>query len=451
MYRKNFVAATVCISLGLLGGCAGTPESLIVRQKDEPVILVARDESVSAKESDNVTNLRIGLKVPETYQSETSDRTGRMRLSIDAGVEVPVTSEIPVINVSQHSFDQEDIDAVTRALFGDGASVYDADDRTKRLEKPYEFEEVLIDPWAPEQGSVCQVNSFVESADGNCYRYDLTMTDAFPMKVWAKKIKDSSGSYVWQEQDSMKLLYPWVPDDSVILDRVGMTMAEAQKLADETAARLNLPGMQVSASEAVIELELGYSGVPREENMTNVGYAFHYTRNLDGVPITYTTIPGGAKTGTDSGAVRWGYEALDIYVTKDGIDEICLVDQYDIGETQECASELLSFSEVMAVFEKMMILQNADIFSDKSMDEGDFGTPPQTVHYHVDQITLGYMRIYDAQSGKRTGKLVPVWDFFGACEYSYSGEETRQFRDVNKSFLTINAMDGTVVDRWQGH
>ena len=96
MYRKNFVAATVCISLGLLGGCAGTPESLIVRQKDEPVILVARDESVSAKESDNVTNLRIGLEVPETYQSETSDRTGRMRLSIDAGVEVPVTSEIPV-------------------------------------------------------------------------------------------------------------------------------------------------------------------------------------------------------------------------------------------------------------------------------------------------------------------------------------------------------------------
>ncbi|MDE6989246.1 MAG: hypothetical protein K2P42_01165, partial [Lachnospiraceae bacterium] len=92
-----------------------------------------------------------------------------------------------------------------------------------------------------------------------------------------------------------------------------------------------------------------------------------------------------------------------------------------------------------------------DVSKRKCMDEGDFGTPPQTVHYHVDQITLGYMRIYDAQSGKRTGKLVPVWDFFGACEYSYSGEETRQFRDVNKSFLTINAMDGTVVDRWQGH
>ncbi len=54
----------------------------------------------------------------------------------------------------------------------------------------------------------------------------------------------------------------------------------------------------------------------------------------------------------------------------------------------------------------MMQVQNAALFIDKSADEGDYGTPPQAVNYHIDKITLGYVRIYDPYSGKREGKLL---------------------------------------------
>ena len=60
------------------------------------------------------------------------------------------------------------------------------------------------------------------------------------------------------------------------------------------------------------------------------------------------------------------------------------------------------------------------------------------------------MRIYDPYSGKREGKLVPFWYFYGSCTISYDGTTPKPFRDANKSVLTVNAIDGTVVDRWLG-
>lgn len=63
--------------------------------------------------------------------------------------------------------------------------------------------------------------------------------------------------------------------------------------------------------------------------------------------------------GMENDAVRWGYETLDIYITKDGIDEICFANQYDIGSPDTNKMELLPFSDIMAVFDKMMQVQNA--------------------------------------------------------------------------------------------
>ena len=72
----------------------------------------------------------------------------------------------------------------------------------------------------------------------------------------------------------------------------------------------------------------------------------------------------------------------------------------------------------------------------------------------VSRVTLGYMRIYDPGTDARSGLLVPVWDFFGKqsqdIEYegqAYSYENAYPYN----SFLTINALDGTVIDRGLGY
>jgi len=66
------------------------------------------------------------------------------------------------------------------------------------------------------------------------------------------------------------------------------------------------------------------------------------------------------------------------------------------------------------------------------------------------QILCSY---YD-KTGDSAGLLVPVWDFFGEYENDFGeGEKTggTLVREEYNSFLTINAVDGTVVNRESGY
>ena len=50
------------------------------------------------------------------------------------------------------------------------------------------------------------------------------------------------------------------------------------------------------------------------------------------------------------------------------------------------------------------------------------------------------------------GKLIPVWDFFGSRDiYQDGGTEPYTEDQANMSFLTVNAMDGTIIERNRGY
>lgn len=72
--------------------------------------------------------------------------------------------------------------------------------------------------------------------------------------------------------------------------------------------------------------------------------------------------------------------------------------------------------------------------------------------YHIRKIALGYSRIYNPNADNDTGLLVPVWDFFGGFDFEaegYSGKNSGEFS--TQSQMTINAIDGTVIDREMGY
>lgn len=489
MNKKMAVIVNILISIQMLSGCAQTSESPIIRVKEVDAVehyqeaenlnvsieksgaesLGLKNGGIKTESAVSKTLLRTRLGAPKHYQNEVSDETGKLKVFTDADVEIPEVEKVPAIYVRRHDSNQEDIDAITKALFGntdvydlpkeieETQRAYDTAMETRELSKlttPYEFNEELIDPWMPEIGSVRKVYGFVRSVDGNSYKYDLTQRNE-SLGIWAKKVSDESElmegtSYLWSEYDSMKLLYSWIPDENSL--NIGISKEEAQKLADEKVSALNLQDMQVTSSRVVLELRMGYRGRPQQKDMTDLGYVFHYTRKPTGIPITYTVIPGGGKESRiNSETVPWGYEVLDIYVTSDGIDEICFTNQYDIGERKVENLELLPFSDIMAIYEKMMLIQNVDALIDKREEARDIGEPLQAKNIYVNKITFGYTRIYDPQSNNHTGLLVPVWDFFGTYELSYDGQNMISVNDVDKSFITINAVDGSIVDRWLGY
>ena len=154
------------------------------------------------------------------------------------------------------------------------ARSYTAETKERELPKlavPYEFQEELIDPWMPELGSVCTLYGVVRDTDGNRYQYNLMKKNNVSLEFRAKRISSESelteGTYYfWNEYESMKQLYSWVPDESSI--DPGITKEEAQKLADEKAAALNLKDMQTASSGLVLELRI-YSDTWRSEGQRN--------------------------------------------------------------------------------------------------------------------------------------------------------------------------------------
>ena len=56
----------------------------------------------------------------------------------------------------------------------------------------------------------------------------------------------------------------------------------------------------------------------------------------------------------------WSYESLCFYVDKDGIESMTYSNPYTIGNIKTENLNLLSFSEVMKIYEKMMELTDND-------------------------------------------------------------------------------------------
>ena len=95
----------------------------------------------------------------------------------------------------------------------------------------------------------------------------------------------------------------------------------------------------------------------------------------------------------------------------------------------------------MKIYEQMMEISNANMLEYSS-----------SYTVHIKRIQLGYTRIYDPTVDSTTGVMVPVWDFFGG-----SDSENQEYIDKNsgehskQSFLTVNAVDGTIIDRGLGY
>ena len=110
-----------------------TPETPIVRPKGENAMEQYReaehpgpqDAGADPGQAAPGIPLRTRLEAPEHYESQVRDATGKLNVYTDAEVEIPEVEEVPAIYVRRHDSGQEDIDVVTRALFGD-ADVYDA-------------------------------------------------------------------------------------------------------------------------------------------------------------------------------------------------------------------------------------------------------------------------------------------------------------------------------------
>ena len=164
-------------------------------------------------------------------------------------------------------------------------------------------------------------------------------------------------------------------------------------------------------------------------------YIFRYMRYVDGAFVTFD-IKSKHEEGWNGGDYvkkDWPTECVEIRVNDLGIVGFDYNAPLEVTETIVDQSNMKTFDEIKAAFEKMVLITNAK--SDSELDSG------VTVEIH--RVVLGYARISEADSYD-TGLLVPVWDIQGKVTDEYGNESVG-------SIMTINTIDGSIIDRSLGY
>jgi hypothetical protein len=73
-----------------------------------------------------------------------------------------------------------------------------------------------------------------------------------------------------------------------------------------------------------------------------------------------------------------------------------------------------------------------------------------TLQLNVNSVQLGLMRITESNN-RDSGVLIPVWNFMGSITIIREDEKPAFWEQTSNSLLTINAVDGSIIDRGLGY
>lgn len=496
MKKKYRAALAVGLCMGILAGCQQTPENSIVKQKNADNIKKYETSKGSIQEM---------VQAPERYVNKASYEDGVLVIDTDAEVIVPEVEAVHTYKVSAQEANQELIDKVTKIFF-EGDKIYHTysyDEITKswyqeeitRLKKykaegnmdPYEYgtdengelhfnideviafdEEKMAD--APDEVQKIEVKPMfglewesgkgeetekivdetefrgvVETSQG-IYNYNIMdETNTKDLKISIEKRRDDLPDprmfSIWTEA---RFLMDMEGEGSspisedTIKKLLGISYEDAEQAAKEKIEQLGWDWQMTDWDYSVFRYG---EGDIKEESLLDGGYIFYFSRVIDGVPITFTDSYGGALEDMDSTVTPWSYERCEVIVGDDGIQKVEIYNPYVMDGIQTEHVKLMDFDSIIKIYEQMMEVSNAEVTEFEKQRT-----------YHITRAQLGYSRVYDPNADNTSGILVPVWDFFGGFDSEIDGYVRKNTGEHSKqSFMTINAIDGTVIDRDLGY
>lgn len=471
-FQKLYRAAAAGLLAAALAGCGsgGTDGETIVVPKET--------EEAGGLRTGQAAGLSEQLQAPDQWQD--TFQSEKVTVTVDAPVIVPDTEGFRVKKVIGRAFTQEDYDAVSKTLF-DAAALWDRDADAMSASNGFtkrEIEERIAGMEEERAGGV----EHKIMADGQEINYEeelakwKKMLEAAPEEAVISEIpavvKDTRDPEQYEQNDlngyvtvkgrdyavyldnTMREDWNWPRFEADRTDVKGTFLwpQEAGNVSD--ALRDAAGGFQKEAEAAVKQLGIGDFAIAGAEYGATMGaderkggeaeinsviYGIHFTRRVDQIPVTYTH-QEGTRSEEDTDVI-WPYEELTLAYDEKGLARFSWSDPYQVEDLSGDYVFLLPFSDIQKIFEQMMQKKYEDLFAEEGF----------SVNFRIDEIRLGYMRIRDKENAQE-GTLVPVWDFLGSQEINAPYQEEKIVSGgPYESWLTINAMDGTVIDRELGY
>lgn len=457
------------LSASVCAGCGGVsePREDLVKPKEE-----------SSQEPQAVAEGSIAEQVqaPGRFAMEFSDAAGQLSVSVDASVTVPEAKGIRLKNVISRIFTQEDYDSVNRVLMNSEtlwdrqaeeddpahgftkAEIEQRIEDLKRLEatgasyvdeygdeRSYgeaikKFEEML--KYAPETVKIKEIEAKVQ------YDPDAS-ANGTPEKNWLQgNITVDGKDYAVSLGNDLTPAWRWI---SFSVSRLGNGGNYMPVGVEAAGSFLNTPTADIISKAERAAAEMGfhefvscggeyfsnYTENKEGEMVTaDSGYGVYFARVIDGIPVTFTHTDG---TGSEGRWSSWPYEKLSIVYDDEGLADFQWQDPYTVTDKSDEYVFLMPFDEICKIF-KEMIQKKYAFFTDNNIK----------VSFSIDEIRLGYMRVME-KGNVMEGTMVPVWDFFGSQTVEREDGTTEVTGGPFDSWFTVNAMDGTVIDRDLGY
>lgn len=370
--------------------------------------------------SGNGAPLSVRLGVPDTIQGEFISQSGISRVIVDAEIIMPEVSQADIVEALPRVFSTDEISSFI------GRCRNDLDWYYAENGKPYDGAMPVID-YSREGVDVYRlwINTPCESTASTPEYRDISivygLTEEGELGFFPRLTYMKSNSFV--EPDYLLPLTDGRAEDCTI------TLEEAIAYADAEVHAI-APDYAVSA----------YGQLPLQElGNKQQYYVFRYTRHLNGIPVNDSYAGENISKGSDYTA---GLGVISAVVRDNGVCYLGYYNPYDTGGTVYENVNLLPFDDIWDIFQNvsLMSIQNLEISGE--LEENTM---------EVYEIRFGYMSVRQADGSYW---YTPVWDFYarrrlaGTGSYAHA-DETRPVE--GRSELTINAIDGTIINRSLGY
>lgn len=462
--NKRCVLGFIILVIALtLSACQKTPETPVITNKKDSKL----DDAILSSDTPNET-----LKPEANCQEQLISADNSVTININAAVETPEITKISVVSCIPHYFTIEEVKKAIDLFYGD-ENLYDnslsdqgwleseiisrkadldylkkngeypkieGDDGERivtNLEEEIIWLENMIAELEADYGAVSDGSSGIEKIelkenDTGSESVNVRDGNIPPMEFYAfnyKEVNDAAMEYGVTGYN-ISTGTPLGLTDQLDID---ITREEAESKALEVASGCGITECKVvSVGKTVVE----------EKN----SYVFTLGRLIGGVPsIPIPNYEGTQSFGTDGKEYRepWRQENIQVVVNETGV----------IGFLWEYPPEILKvLNENVAILTYEEIKEIAKNQFQRSQSANEFElsqSDGKTIE--INKIVLNMMHIAEKDS-LDSYYYLPVWDFLGRTVNT--GAETSE--DVvpaasEKSFLTINAIDGSIVDRGLGY
>ena len=468
MKKKTMRMLSAALAVTLLSGCGAAQTSTPAETSVNQAMLL--EKSAQPQES--------AYTFPEKFTGDWTGQEGKLTIHADAQVVAELGTALPTATVEPREFNQEDVDNLLK-VFLKGEPLYshvqtkqelqghldyiNSPDWTSDPGKPsdpasLEARRKELNAWytaeiakAPEEKPI--LHGFSDSDDPKWIGGTATV-DGTEWEVSIRNDIDGGWTSAYIERTDYKYRDYTIP------------LPDASK--EESIARGNALMQALGLDNFVLtDVQQWSVELPGDNGV----WRLYYAPTVNGIPVPgvrqditqthdgtvyqdYQYWDYACKDSENPDTVSWYLENILLDVGKDGILSFNWTAPSTQPVVQQPQSALLPFEEIASIANTMLpevIVGPKETPLTKLDQYNGFDT---RMDVDITKVSLSLMRIRD--KGSLQGTIVPVWDFWGTSDW-YDAEPNAygyQEKGMNYEYqpiLTLNAVDGTVVNRQLGY